>query len=139
LIVPALGKLYARLSETAETVLRVVAGGVLVAHGYDKILDPLGAVAMVEKFGFYPGSFWSPLLSVIEFFGGLFVAAGLLTRPAALAACVALGATAYFNWVVQEQGWSGAEKFVIWTAVMLYFAVRGGNGQSVDAKIGRHF
>ena len=139
LIVPALGRLYSGLSETAETILRVVAGGLLVGHGYNKILDPLGTVAMVERFGLHPGSFWSPLLSVIEFFGGLFVAAGLLTRPAALAASVALGATAYFNWVVEGQGWSGAEKFVIWTAIMLYFTVRGGNRQSVDAKIGRYF
>jgi putative oxidoreductase len=139
LIVPALGRLYSGLSETTETILRVVAGGVLVTHGYDKILDPLGTVAMVEKFGLAPASFWSPLLSVTEFFGGLFVAAGLLTRPAALAASAALGATVYFNWVLQGQGWSGAEKFVIWTAIMLYFTVRGGNGQSVDAKIGRYF
>src|SRR5690606_13379418 len=40
LILPALGKTYSSLFELAETILRVVAGGALVTHGYAKILSP---------------------------------------------------------------------------------------------------
>ncbi len=81
LIVPQLQPDYAGGYETVETVLRVLAGVLLVTHGYGKIINPFGAVGMVESLGFYPGIFWSPLLSATEFFGGILVAIGLFTRP----------------------------------------------------------
>lgn len=137
LIVPALRPLYSGLNEIAETVLRVVAGLALVTHGASKIVEPFGAVGMVEGLGFYPGVFWSPLLAITEFFGGIFVALGFLTRPAALASAVVLLVTVYFHWLVQGQGYSGAEKSILWAAIMLFFAVRGANRHSVDARIGR--
>ncbi len=139
LIIPALGQVYSGLSETVETLLRVVAGGALVTHGYGKILNPFGAAGMVEGLGFYPGAFWSLLLSCTEFFGGILLAIGLLTRPAALGALVVLSVTTYFHWIVKGEGWSGAEKSIIWAAVMLYFVIRGANSHSVDARIGRQF
>jgi putative oxidoreductase len=139
LIVPALGRIYSPLFEVGETVLRVVAGLALVTHGYGKILDPFGAAGMVEGLGFYPGPLWSLLLSATEFFGGILIVVGFLTRPAAFAAFCVLAVTVYFHWIVLGQGWSGAEKSVIWAAVMLYFAIRGANSQSVDARIGRQF
>ncbi|BCH13388.1 hypothetical protein MesoLjLa_02390 [Mesorhizobium sp. L-2-11] len=61
LFVPALGSLYAALHTTSETILRAVAGIFLTIHGSGKIIDPLGAAAMVEGLGFYPGAFWSVL------------------------------------------------------------------------------
>lgn len=139
LIIPALGKVYSGLWETVETVLRVVTGVALVTHGYRKILDPFGATGLVESLGFYPGAFWSPLLSGTEFFGGLLVAIGLLTRPAALGGFVVLTVTAYYHWIVKNEGWSGAEKSILWAAVMLFFFIRGANRYSVDARIGRQF
>ena len=70
LIIPALTGVYAALHDGAETLLRVVAGAALVTHGLGKIADPFGATEMVESLGFYPGIFWSPLLSFTEFFAG---------------------------------------------------------------------
>ena len=93
LILPFLRPLYATLNESAETLLRLVAGGLLVTHGYGKIMNPFGAVGMVEGLGFYPGVFWSPLLAATEFFGGILVAIGLFTRPAALASAIVLAVT----------------------------------------------
>jgi len=139
LIIPALGGLYSGLHEGVETLLRVVAGLALVTHGWPKIQNPLGAVEMVEKLGFYPGAFWSPLLSATEFFGGILIALGLLTRPAAIAATIVLLVTVYFHWIVLAQGYSGAEKSILWAAIFLFFAVRGGNRHSLDAKLGREF
>ena len=139
LFIPALGGLYARLHDSAETLLRVVAGLALVTHGASKIMDPFGAVGMVEGLGFYPGVFWSPLLAVTEFFGGLLIAIGFLTRPAALAATIVLLVTVWFHWITLGQGYAGSEKSIIWAAVFIFFAVRGGNRHSVDAKIGRAF
>ena len=139
LIIPAFGKLYSGLHEGVETLLRVVAGLALVTHGASKIADPFGAVGMVEGLGFYPGVLWSPMLSATEFFGGILIMIGLLTRPAAIAATIVLLVTVWFHWVVMSQGYSGAEKSIIWAAIFLFFAVRGGNRHSVDARLGREF
>lgn len=138
-IVPPLGRLYAALGDIAETVLRVVAGLALVTHGWGKIGDPFGAAGMVEGLGFHPGAFWSLLLSLTEFFGGILIAIGLLTRPASFAAMFVLLVTVYFHWIVQGQGYGGAEKSIIWAAVFFYFAIRGGNRHSVDARLGKEF
>lgn len=139
LIIPALGKVYGGLFESAETILRVVAGGALVTHGFSKIMNPFGAASMVESLGFYPGEVWSVLLSCTEFFGGIFLALGFLTRPSAVAAFIVLCVTVYFHWLVKSEGWAGAEKSVLWATIMLFFVIRGANGQSVDAKLGRQF
>lgn len=139
LFIPALGGIYANLSTFAETLLRVVIGVLLVTHGLGKIMNPFGAVGMVESLGFYPGVFWSPLLAATEFFGGILVAIGFLTRPAAFATTIVLLVTVYFHWIVQSEGLMGAEKSIIWAAALFFFAIRGGNAHSVDAKIGREF
>ena len=136
-MVPALQRVYLPFDTTAETVLRVVAGVLLVTHGYGKIINPFGAVGMVEGLGFYPGVFWSPLLAATEFFGGILVAIGLFTRPAAFASMIVLLVTVYFHGIVRAEGLGGAEKSILWAAIFLYFAVRGSNSQSVDAKLGR--
>lgn len=141
LIVPALGPIYGRLSEFAETFLRVVAGLALVTHGFPKILNPLGPTGMVESLGFFPGppEVWAVLLSLTEFFGGLFIAIGLLTRPAAFAAMISLLVTVYFHWIFKSEGYSGAEKSILWVAIMFFFVIRGANSQSVDARLGKTF
>ena len=139
LIIPPLGGLYASLSETSETVLRVIAGLALVTHGWDKIMNPFGAAGMVESLGFYPGAFWSLLLSCTEFFGGILIAIGLLTRPASFAAMFVLLVTVYFHWIVRDEGYSGAEKSILWAAIFFFFAIRGANRHSVDAKLGKEF
>ncbi len=139
LIIPMLGRLYSSLHDGAETLLRVVAGGFLTIHGSQKITNPFGAAEMVEGLGFYPGAFWSLLLSCTEFFGGILIAIGLLTRPAAFAGMVVLLVTVWFHWVTVGQGFSGAEKSLLWATILLFFVIRGGNRQSVDARIGKAF
>jgi putative oxidoreductase len=139
LIVPAIAPVYNSTHELVETILRVLAGVLLVTHGFGKIMNPMGAVGMVESLGFYPGVFWSPLLAATEFFGGILIALGLFTRPASFAAMIVLLVTVYFHGIVKAEGLGGAEKSILWSAIFLYFAVRGGNSQSVDAKMRKVF
>jgi putative oxidoreductase len=139
LIIPALGPVYSSTGAFAETLLRIVAGLLLASHGFMKIGDPFGNIAMVESLGFYPGVFWSPLLAGTEFFGGLLLAIGLLTRPAAFATTIVLLVTVWFHWIVKDQGFTGAEKSVLWAAITFFFVIRGGNHHSVDARLGREF
>ena len=141
LIIPGLGPIYGSLWEFAETLLRVVAGLALVTHGFPKIMNPLGPVGVVEKVGLFPGppEFWAVLLSCTEFFGGILIALGFLTRPAAFAAMIGLAVTIYFHWILMGEGYSGAEKSILWTTIMFYFVIRGANAHSVDAKLGKTF
>lgn len=139
LIVPQVAPLYSAGHESVETILRVVAGLLLVTHGYGKIMNPFGAVGMVEGLGFYPGVFWSPLLAATEFFGGILVAIGLFTRPASLAAAIVLLVTVYFHGIVKAEGLGGAEKSILWTTIFIFFAIRGGNSHSVDARLKKVF
>jgi len=139
LIIPALAPFYAAVTPLAETLMRVIAGALLAVHGFGKISNPFGAVGMVEGLGFYPGVFWSPLLAATEFFGGILLAIGLLTRPAAVATTIVLLVTVYVHGFVRAEGLGGAEKSILWAAITLFFAFRGGNAQSVDARIGKQF
>lgn len=139
LIIPALGGIYGALGEVSETLLRVVAGLALVTHGAGKIGDPFGAAGMVEGLGFHPGAFWSLMLSLTEFFGGILIAIGFMTRPASFAAMFVLLVTVYFHWIVQSQGYGGAEKSILWAAIFFFFVIRGGNRHSVDARLGKEF
>lgn len=137
--IPAIGRIYSALDVPAETILRIVCGIALITHGFPKILDPFGAIGMVEGLGFYPGVFWSPLLAATEFFGGILLVIGLLTRPAAFATTIVLLVTVWFHWITMEQGYAGAEKSILWAAITFFFIVRGANRQSVDHLLGRQF
>jgi putative oxidoreductase len=139
LFFPAFASVYSPLDQIVETILRCTAGVLLVTHGYGKIRDPFGTANLVESIGFYPGFFWSPLLAATEFFGGLLIAIGLLTRPASFAAMIVLLVTVYFHGVVKAEGLAGSEKSILWAAIFLFFSVRGGNRHSVDARLSRTF
>lgn len=138
-IIPGLHGLYAALSPLSVLYMRVIAGVCFMVHGWPKINAPMGAVGMVEGLGFYPGWLWAPLLAATEFFGGLLLTLGLLTRPAALATSVVLCVTTYFHWVAQAEGFAGAEKSLLWLAITLYFVAHGGGRFSVDRAIGKQF
>lgn len=73
-----------RLQPLALLVLRIVLGIIMIAHGWGKVFGGLSHhVQMVSNLGL-PG--WLAYFSAAaEFFGGILVIAGLLTRCAALA------------------------------------------------------
>ncbi len=137
LLLPFLAPIYRVLAPLTELWLRVISGVALMVHGWPKIQNPTGAADMVSGLGFAPGWFWSVLLSVTEFTGGLLLALGLLTRLAAGGTTVILLVTVYFHWIVLEQGYKGAELSLIWSAVTLTFLAKGGGRFSVDRLIGR--
>lgn len=129
---PPLAYVYSSLSGISYLLMRLAAGVVFAVHGLPKIQDPLRNAGMVESLGFVPGALWSPLLAGTEFVGGILLAIGFLTRPAAVGATVVLLVTVYFHWVVQGQGFAGAEKPVLWAAMTFFFAIHGGGFFSVD-------
>lgn len=98
LILPILSGFYDKFAQPlAWTAFRVAIGGMLVYEGYPKIMAPFAQVGFVENLGFYPGWLWSPTLAAMQFFGGMFIALGLLTRPIAFANAVMLAITLWFH------------------------------------------
>ena len=137
LLFPTIGRLYASLAGPSTFLLRFMAGVALAIHGWGKIQAPFKNVEMVEKLGFVPGAIWSPALAGTEFFGGLLIAIGFLTRPAALGATIVLLVTVWFHGVLQGQGLGGAEKSLLWAAITFYFVAHGGGFLSVDRALRR--
>ena len=137
LIFPLLGRFYDALAPLSVFLMRVIAGGTLVVHGWPKIQDPFKNVAMVEQLGFMPGAIWSPALAGTEFFGGILLAIGFLTRPAALGATIVLLVTVWFHWSIQGKGFAGAELSILWAAITFYFVTHGGGFLSVDRALRR--
>jgi putative oxidoreductase len=98
LILPFMSGFYANVAEpVAFAGFRIGVGVALILEGWPKIQAPFAQVAFVENLHFYPGWFWSPLLAIMQFFGGFLLVAGLLTRPIALANAVMLAITLYFH------------------------------------------
>lgn len=85
-------KLLASNAGISGLVLRVPLGIVLAAHGAQKLFGWFGGYGLegtagwMESVGFAPGYLMALLAGSAEFFGGILLAMGLLTRPAAAVA-----------------------------------------------------
>ena len=124
-----------RYADIAHTLLRVTAGLLFAEHGAQKLFGALGG------FGPPPGDrvqllSLMGLAGVIEFFGGLLIALGILTRPVAFIAAGEM-AVAYFMahaphgfWPILNHG----EPAVLYCFVFLYLAAAGPGPYSVDAR-----
>jgi putative oxidoreductase len=137
-LIPGVAALERALSPFAEPLVRVVAGLMLLPHGWfgGYGVDATGQF-FAAKLGL-PASF-ALLAGLIEVFGGLALAAGFLTRAAA-ALVFALMAVAVI-WVHLPIGYfwmtGGLEYPLMWGLVALAFVLRGGGRYSLDALIGR--
>jgi len=76
---------------------RLVIGAPLIVSGWSKIVDPLAQSHFLEGIGLYPGWLFSPLLAVLQFYGGMMICVGFLTRPIAFANAVMLVITLWFH------------------------------------------
>lgn len=100
LILPFLSGFYEKFAQPlAWTAFRVAIGGMLAFEGYPKIMAPFAQIGFLEKIGFHPGWLWSPTLAAMQFFGGIFIALGLFTRPVALANAFMLAITLWFHFI----------------------------------------
>jgi putative oxidoreductase len=118
-----------------QSVLRIVTGFLLIAHGAQKLFGFLAPPGM-------PAATLGSLMwvaGVLEFFGGLLFLIGLFTRPVAFILSGLL-AVAYFTahapggfWPLQNKG----ELAVLYCFVFLFFAVAGGGEWAVDRLIRR--
>ncbi|MCH7795567.1 MAG: DoxX family protein [Proteobacteria bacterium] len=148
LIVPALGPLHAKLARWSYPLIRAATGLMLMPHGAQKLFGWFGGYGLegtggyfAQNLGLEPGVFWAALVGGTEFFGGLCLALGFLTRPAALGVTILMAVAIFtvhlpngFFW-----GQGGYEYPLLWGLVALAIAFKGGAEMSLDRAIGREF
>ena len=117
------------------TIVRVATGAMLMPHGGHGLA---GTGHFFQSLGLAPGLLFGGAAGLTEFFGGLFLVLGLLTRVSA-AAVVALMAYAAFvvhlgNGFFWTSG--GLEYPLLWGLIALAILIRGGGEFSLDHRIG---
>jgi putative oxidoreductase len=144
LYIPALGGIYASISEFAEPILRIALGGVLIPHGCQKLFGMFGGMglsgnaALFDRIGYSPGMFWGTLVGLTEFIGGILLVVGLFTRFAAAAVFIFMVVAVKFTSAKGFFWSSGGSEYALLIGICaFYFLLRGGGPWSLDRAIGR--
>ncbi len=143
LIIPAVGGLYEAGSGLCYPWIRFFSGLFLVPHGARKLFGGTidGMAGFFSKIGLEPALPLAYLVGATEFFGGLLIAIGLLTRPAAVAAAVLLLVAVFYVHFGNGFFWNegGYEYPLLWAILMIGIFFRGGGELSIDRAIGKEF
>ncbi|QUM80239.1 DoxX family protein [Moritella sp. 5] len=123
--------------------LRLVAGIIFTAHGAQKLFAWFGGYGLegtgqwMESIGLAPGYLMAMMAGSAEFFGGLLLILGLLTRPTALVLSltmiVAIFSTHIDNGLFVSN--SGYEFALALFAISLSIMLQGGGKLSIDRLI----
>jgi putative oxidoreductase len=137
-LVRPLAPIYAAAEPYALPILRIVTGLWLLPHGIPKIGNFGGTAEFLGGLGYYPGWFWTTVVILTETVVALMLAAGFLTRLAALIVFIHMLNIIAYHWdngfMSGDGGW---EYPGMWAAAALVFVLRGGGPLSVDRAIGR--
>jgi putative oxidoreductase len=140
-----LRKLLSTSNDFTVTIVRLVLGVVFFAHGAQKMLGWFGGYGFTGTMGFFTQQMHIPapfafLAICAEFFGGLGLIVGLLSRIAAFGImCNMLVAIAtvhvhngfFMNWTGQQKG-EGFEYHLVTLAALLIVLVKGAGAFSID-------
>jgi putative oxidoreductase len=138
-------KLFATDNDFATTIVRLVLGIVFFAHGAQKMLGWFGGYGFHATMGAFTQAMHIPaafafLAIVAEFFGGLGLIVGFLTRIAAFGifsemlvaiAMVHHNFGLFMNWSGTQKG-EGFEYHLLVIAISLLLMIRGAGAASVD-------
>src|SRR5437667_8232918 len=141
-------KLIATDDNPATLILRLVLGVVFFAHGAQKLLGWFGGPGFSGSMGMFTGYLHIPvplafLAIAAEFFGGLGLILGFLTRIAAfgiamnMVVAIAMVHSSFgffMNWTGTQKG-EGFEYHLLALAITAFLMIRGAAGFSVDRTI----
>src|SRR5258706_8192623 len=141
-------KLIATDDNPVTLILRLVLGVVFFAHGAQKMLGWFGGPGFSGPMGMFTGYLHIPaplafLAIAAEFFGGLGLILGFLTRIAAfgiainMVVAIALVHSSFgffMNWTGAQKG-EGYEYHLLTLAVTAFLMIRGAGAFSVDRTI----
>lgn len=138
LIIPVLGPLYRILGGCGEALLRILCGALLLAPGWHKLTGPLfdRDLQLFHQLGLEPALLLMWFITALELGGGVLLIVGLLTRPIALMVAVEMLVIAFAVDIPSGRGYSFT---LLWAAVAVTIALRGGGKLSLDRLIGREF
>jgi putative oxidoreductase len=138
-------RLFTTDDSTATAILRLVLGVVFFAHGAQKMLGWFGGFGFSGTMGFFTGTMHIPaplafFAIAAEFFGGVGLILGFLTRIAAFGIAVNMlvaiatvhSAVGFFmNWNGTQKG-EGFEFHLLVLAMTAFLMIRGAGALSVD-------
>src|SRR5205807_9673388 len=141
-------KLFATDDSAATAILRLVLGIVFFAHGAQKMLGWFGGLGFSGRMGFFTGAMHIPaplafLAIAAEFFGGVGLVLGLLTRIAAfgiamnMVVAIAMVHSSFgffMNWTGTQKG-EGFEYHLLALAITAFLMIRGAGAFSADRAI----
>jgi putative oxidoreductase len=140
-----IGKLLETRNDWALTLIRVVAGGVMLTHGAQKMLGWFGGLGFSRTMQVFSHGRGIPpvfvfLMICAEFFGALGMFLGCLSRIAAFSVFVDMVVAAslvnihfgfFANWNGSQKG-EGIEYHLLMIGMALAIMIRGGGAFSVD-------
>ena len=138
-------KLVATDNDAGTALLRLVLGVIFFAHGAQKMLGWFGGYGFTGTMGFFTNVMHIPALFAFlaiaaEFFGGLGLILGFLTRIAALgiftnmAVAIALVHHQFgffMNWTGAQKG-EGYEYHLLVLALTVFLMIHGAGAASID-------
>ncbi len=138
-------KIIATDNDVATAIVRLVLGVIFFAHGAQKMLGWFGGYGFTGTMGFFTGVMHIPALFAVlaitaEFFGGLGLIFGFLTRIAALGisfnmivavAMVHQHFGFFMNWTGAQKG-EGYEYHLLVLAIATFLMIHGAGGASID-------
>jgi putative oxidoreductase len=138
-------RLFTTTNDGVLTLMRLVLGIVFFAHGAQKMLGWFGGYGFSATMGFFSSQMHIPaplafLAIAAEFFGGLGLILGLLTRVAAFGIAmnmlvavlmVHIHVGFFANWSGKQKG-EGIEFHLLALALAIALIIRGGGAFSAD-------
>ena len=125
-----------QLADLGLMLLRGYAGlAMALAHGWGKLQDPAGIIGGTEKMGFPLPTFFGWMAILAEFGGGLLLAIGLATRPAAFLIMSTMGVAALVAHA--NDPFARKELAVTYFMVALLFLFTGSGRYGADALLRR--
>jgi putative oxidoreductase len=143
-LIPALAPFYAWVRDLSWLLIRLTAGGILLVHGWGKLMGP-GVAAFaggtLTRRGIEPSLPLAYVLFFNETVGAVCLMLGLLTRVVAAMIAVELAVITFvvhwpngFSWSTAGGGW---EFPFFWGLIVFAIALRGGGPYSLDRALGR--
>jgi putative oxidoreductase len=143
-----LSKLTQTHNSSGITIIRVLLGVIFFAHGAQKMLGWFGGYGFSGTMGFFTGALHIPavfafLAIAAEFFGGLGLIFGVLTRVAAFGIAVNMLVAItmvhsrfgfFMNWSGNQKG-EGVEYHLLAMAICVFLMLEGAGAFSVDRKL----
>jgi putative oxidoreductase len=136
---PLLASLYRALQPYAYPLVRISLDAILMPHGFDKLF--LGGAANTARnplmMKIFSNTLWGAyFIGCVEFFGGLLLVLGLLTRLAAGAIAIQMFVISFFIlWPVW--GWTqrGMEYAIFMMLIAVAIFIGGGGRYSMDRQL----